>query len=132
MKPPFIDEEEVKITNKNFSSLLLFLTVFLAASYSVAQGSADGDRAALLKLYNATGGADWTVSTNWNDPTSLPGTWQGVSTDPDNRVIHLNLDNNQLIGTITDLSALTKLEHLYLDNNQLIGTITGPECLDQT
>ena len=48
------------------------------------------DRAALVALYNATGGADWTINTNWltNEPLSE---WHRVETDADGRVTALRL-----------------------------------------
>ena len=49
------------------------------AADAAAQGSAAGDRAAQA-LYDATGGADWTDSTNWKTTVPL-GAWFGVSTD---------------------------------------------------
>ena len=49
-----------------------------AAADVVAQGSVESDRAALEALYDATGGAGWTSSTNWK--TSAPlDEWYGVS-----------------------------------------------------
>ena len=48
------------------------------------------DRAALVALYKATGGANWTNNTNWL--TNAPiGQWQGVTTDSQGRVTELNL-----------------------------------------
>ena len=35
------------------------------------------DRAALVALYNATGGANWTNNTNWTSNEALSG-WHGV------------------------------------------------------
>ena len=46
---------------------------------AVAQGSVATDRAALVALYNATGGGNWTTSTNWNSDASLDE-WHGVTT----------------------------------------------------
>ena len=52
---------------------------------AAAQGNAASDRAALDALYDATGGPDWTDSTNWK--TSAPiGEWFGVTTDAAGRV----------------------------------------------
>ena len=56
-----------------------------------------GDRAALVALYNATGGADWKDNTNWLSDGPLDD-WYGVTTDANGRVTELNLRNNDLAG----------------------------------
>ena len=81
------------------------------------------DRAALRRLYNATGGANWTDNTNWlsNEPLSE---WHGVFTDAQGRVDELRLSANGLTGTIgAELGVLTHLTGLYLNNNELTGPI---------
>ena len=81
------------------------------------------DRAALVALYNATGGANWTFNTNWlgDEPLSE---WRGVTTNDDGRVTELDLRNNQLTGEIpAELSQLAQLESLALGSNQLTGEI---------
>ncbi len=92
-----------------------------------------GDRAALVDLYTATGGAGWTYKTGWNTAAGVC-TWAGVYCGGDgSRVTQLcgarsgggectarsdgvarrNLGSNQLTGTIPDsigsLTALTDL-----------------------
>ena len=81
------------------------------------------DKDALIALYNATGGANWTNNTNWL--TNAPiGQWHGVTTDRQGRVTNLDLNDNQLSGTIpTQLGNLANLEKLLLTRNQLTGTI---------
>ena len=44
------------------------------AADAVAQGRVESDRAALEALYDATGGAGWTDSTNWNTSGSASAT----------------------------------------------------------
>ena len=41
-----------------------------------------GDRAALVDLYTATGGAGWTDNTGWNTPAGVC-TWFGVTCSGD-------------------------------------------------
>ena len=53
------------------------------------------DRAALVALYNTTGGANWTNNTNWLTNEAL-SEWHGVTTNSDGRVTELNLSRNQL------------------------------------
>ena len=85
--------------------------------------SVEGDRAALVALYNATGGANWTDNTNWLTDAPLYQ-WYGVSADPNGWVIHLYLDSNQLSGEIpAELANLTSLGALFLSHNRLSGEI---------
>ena len=81
------------------------------------------DKAALVALYNATDGANWTNNTNWLSDWPL-GEWHGVTTDADGRVARLNLSANQLSGSIPPaLGYLANLRALYLGDNQLSGCI---------
>ena len=81
------------------------------------------DRAAVVVLYSATGGRNWTDSTNWRSNESL-SEWHGVSTDAEGRVAELRLSANGLNGTIgAGLGVLTRLTGLYLNDNELTGTI---------
>ena len=92
-------------------------------AYPMPQSESAADRDALVALYNATGGADWTNNTNWL--TNAPmGQWYGVTTDSQGRVTKLNLTSNQLKGAIPpELANLTNLELLALGGNELTGTI---------
>ena len=84
-----------------------------------------GDRAALVALYNATGGANWANNMNWLTDVPL-GRWHGVKTDNTGRVTGLHLDWNRLSGKIpAELGNLTNLESLSLSVNQLSGEIPG-------
>ena len=86
-------------------------------------GITAGDRAALVALYNATGGANWAKNINWLTDTPL-GRWHGVKTDNTGRVTALDLDWNRLSGKIpAELGNLTNLEFLSLNVNQLSGAI---------
>ena len=77
-----------------------------------ASGDAASDRAALVALYNATGGRNWSRNRNWLSNAPM-GEWHGVTTDSDGRVTHLSLYSNQLTGEIpAELGDLTNLELL--------------------
>ena len=81
------------------------------------------DRTALLALYNATDGANWTNNTNWLTSGAL-STWYGVTTNSQGRISELNLTHNQLKGKLPpELANLTNLEVLTLGGNQLTGTV---------
>ena len=81
------------------------------------------DRAALMALFNGTGGPGWTLSTNWTSDAPL-AEWHGVTTDADGRVTELLLDRNSLTGAIpTELFRLERLRSLSLAGNQLTGSI---------
>ncbi len=93
------------------------------AADAVAQGSVATDRAALVALYDATGGSTWTNSTNWKTDAPL-GEWYGVTTGADGRVTRLDLRENTLTGPIPDaLGSLSNLEWLSLFNNELTGLV---------
>ena len=88
--------------------VLRFLAVFavfllLTSGNAYSQDTVEGDRAALVALYNATDGPNWTDNTNWlsNEPLSE---WYGVTTNDDGRVTELSLGDedggNQLTGEI--------------------------------
>ncbi len=90
---------------------------------AAAQGSATADRAALVALYDATGGAEWVHATNWKTTQPLRR-WYGVQTNSRGRVIGLDLEGNGLAGTIpAGLGNLDSLETLELGRNELTGAL---------
>ena len=82
----------------------------------------EGDRAALVALYNFTNGDNWNVNTNWKSDDPLDQ-WQGITTDATGRVTRIGLQSNGLTGRLPDLSALTSLTWLSLNRNQISGRI---------
>ena len=77
------------------------------------------ERAALIALYNATDGPNWTNSGNWLSEAPL-SRWHGVVTDSSGQVIRLNLSSNQLHGFLpSELSNLTNLRELRLVANSI-------------
>ena len=88
------------------------------------------DREALIRLYHATGGPNWTNNTNWLSEAPLDD-WHGVTADGHAQVIELRLRDSRLRGTIPPaLGYLGKLRWLDLSDNQLHGTI--PPALGNT
>ena len=89
----------------------------------VGEAVPSADRAALVALYEATGGANWTNSTNWLTEKPV-AQWYGVLADDDGRVTGLYLGGNDLRGSIPrELGTLMALEALALQGNQLSGAI---------
>ncbi|MDE2783399.1 MAG: Ig-like domain-containing protein [Gemmatimonadota bacterium] len=101
-------------------------------SVAVAQVESAADRAALVALYEATDGPNWTDNTNWLSDAPLRE-WYGVKTDASGRVVELDLsgwyDGLEEIGgglqgyIPPELGNLSNLESLDLWLNSLTGTI---------
>ena len=86
---------------------------------------ATDDRAALVALYEATDGANWTSNDNWLSNRPI-GEWYGVTTDRNGRVTELLLGDNRLSGEIpAELGSLVNLVVLELSGNRLNGEIPG-------
>ena len=86
--------------------------------------------AALVAIYNATGGENWRNNTNWLT-SELISEWYGVNIDRrSNRIIGLHLNGNNLSGEIPpQLGDLESLKYLNLAGNNLTGEI-APELGD--
>jgi len=83
----------------------------------------------LLTLYNSTQGQEWkNASTNKWLRDIKPCGWSGI-TCGNGRITKIDLEENQLSGSIPDLSALTDLKRLDLRNNQLSGSIPDLSAL---
>ena len=91
------------------------------------------DRAALVALYEATGGPDWVNNDNWLTDAPLRD-WYGVDTDASGRVVRVDLAGNTdnwpeviphgLSGPIPpELGNLANLTELRLSANRLSGRI---------
>ena len=103
-------------------------------SVTEVQADCNPDLTALIDLYNATDGPNWTNNAGWIDgaagtnSTPCDGTWHGVTCDGNGRVTELEMSSNQLTGTLpASLGQLNMLEFLSFTNNNLTGTI--PEVL---
>ena len=89
----------------------------------VPPGTVEGDRAALIALYDSTNGRRWRDDGNWRTETPIEA-WHGITTDADGRVTELNLSANGLRGAIPpELGNLTELRSLRLNSNSLAGRI---------
>ena len=114
------------------ATFAVVVAMILAAPppFAAAQGDLESDWRALVALYNATDGDNWTNKTNWSGDsnTSAPTAeeldlWHGV-TMTSGRVSWLNLNGNSLTGEIpSELGGLSKLDQLFVNENKLTGMI---------
>lgn len=117
--------------NKKVYSIVLIVMLVLF-SISIFGAIPTQEREALISLYNATNGDNWTNNNGWKGNNNEPDgfsqigtedTWQGITVSGDH-VTRIELISNNLTGGITtDLENLSNLEFLDLKNNQLSGSI---------
>ncbi len=104
--------------------ITLFL-LLLAAGFMQAQVP-QSERDALIALYNATDGANWTYNDNWNTSNAV-SSWHGVTVENINGADHvtgISLSWNNLNGTLpNEMGDLTYLKRINLQGNNLSGTI---------
>jgi hypothetical protein len=82
------------------------------------------DSLQLVSLYNASNGNIWLNKWNLNTPIN---TWVGVSLNANGCVVGINLENNNMMGTLPNLN-LPNLELLAMRNNRFSGTIPNLNC----
>jgi hypothetical protein len=107
--------------NSNWSSTRSFTTE--AQNNNGPTGSVSADRAALMALYEATGGDGWKNNSGWGsgDPSDA---WHGIETDANGRVVRVDLFKNNLKGHLpASIGHLDKVTYLNVKNNYLTGEI---------
>lgn len=82
--------------------------------------TADISEASLLEtIYKTTNGESWTRSDNWCSDRPL-SEWYGITTDSEGNVTSINLENNNLSGSLTMyLSSFAKLTDFNVNNNPI-------------
>lgn len=103
-----------KLRTLLFLSMLFGLSVTLHAQTTQITPQ---DSAALVAIYNSTGGPNWTRTWNLTQPAN---TWAGVDINGQGRVNALVLPDNNLVGDLApDISALDQLQVINFRGNQL-------------
>ena len=110
----------------DFQDFLAFIGVFGKDMFSDIPRPPDSNKddwRALVALYKATDGDNWTSNRNWLSDRPL-GEWYRVYTNEQGRVVRLELWGNELSGSIpSKLGDLANLSYLHLGDNQLSGSI---------
>ncbi|MEL7834384.1 hypothetical protein [Fodinibius sp. Rm-B-1B1-1] len=87
------------------------------------EDSIEGDRQALMDLYEATGGTGWHNDSGWGSGNP-DNSWHGIEVDGQGRVVEVNLRSNGLQGELPEsLGNLTKVTYFNVKQNRLSGTL---------
>lgn len=79
----------------------------------------EADSLALIALYNSTNGPEWNRTWDLEEPAFF---WDGVIVASSGRVVGLNLENNNLDGSLpSEIGDLTALRGMILGSNELKG-----------
>lgn len=85
---------------------------------TIKQTTTDLEREALIALYKATNGDNWTNNDNWCSDKPI-SEWYGVVKNPNGSLL-IGLENNNLVGYLPDeMRNLKKLESLIISYNQI-------------
>ena len=99
----------------------LLLVIFLQLQGAWANPVNVRDSMALIALYNATEGVNWTNQWDFNQPID---NWYGVTTNQVGDVVQLDLSSNGLRGSLPNqIGLLSALKVLKLEFNQISGPI---------
>ncbi len=103
-----------------FLGILAYPLLMSSASAAIPQAEHD----ALVNLYNAAGGTQWTNNSGWNGAAGSECAWAGVACDAgQTTVIGLAFANNHLAGTLAPLAAMSNLVYVDVSQNALTGAL---------
>ena len=89
----------------------------------LVDGEVTVEKDALMELFVALSGSDWTDFTNWGSDRPL-NEWFGVDVDFKGHVSKLSLPNNNLQGALPEaIEKLAFLTHIDLSQNELTGPL---------
>lgn len=89
---------------------------------TIKQSRIDLEREALIALYKATNGDNWTNNTNWCSDKPI-SEWYGIIKSPDGSLL-INLDSNNLVGKLPDeMRNLRNLTSVIISDNNIEGNI---------
>jgi Leucine-rich repeat (LRR) protein len=89
-----------------------------------SQGIPASERAVLVNLYNASNGARWTDNTGWLGAEGTECAWAGIWCNASmTHVTEIDLNGNNLVGTLPAIGELKLLEYFDVGSNQLSGAI---------
>ncbi len=89
------------------------------------ESSREADSTILVMLYDSLGGAEWTTPWNLSDPMD---TWNGLYFTNNGRVRYMNLNNNNLIGTLpSSFWRLNEISTLHMNSNEHLKGCISPE-----
>lgn len=118
-----------------------FIILLLAATSLSAQtsNSVEGDYRALMDMYEATNGDNWNDNTGWGGDPSTMGSWTGIETNADGRVVRVDMlrvsgigkgsggtiyTGNNLTGTLPEsIGNLKRCTYFNVKQNNLFGSI---------
>ena len=78
-------------------------------------------------MFYANGGADWVNSAGWLS-NEVHCTWSGITCNRASQVTEVILPDNNLSGSMMDLSNLSSISNIILVNNNLTGPIPDNVC----
>ncbi len=118
---------------QNLLLLLCFLCSFISTNKSnencenFRQLNLTADSLDLVELYLQTDGPNWTTPWNLDDPIA---SWHGISLNNDSTCVNsINLNDNNLTGTIPHFENLQHMVSIYLSDNNLSDTIPNFQSL---
>ncbi|MFT3792181.1 MAG: hypothetical protein QM741_14170 [Rudaea sp.] len=110
-----------RFRDSTFAALLI---VAFCATPPAAAAIPSSERAVLDAIYTQTDGAHWTDDSGWEGAAGSECGWAGITCDgAGDHVTGIQLQQNNLAGTLPDLSDLTALQKLVLYQNSLSGAI---------